>query len=69
MPPIISIVGKSKSGKTTLICKLVPELKKRGYRIGDYVLRPAKVIVSSGPAAGEDADAPAPEAAEPGGEA
>ena len=34
MPPIISIVGSSNSGKTTLIEKLLPELKKRGYRIG-----------------------------------
>lgn len=34
MPPIISIVGKSKSGKTTLIEKLIPELKRRGYKIG-----------------------------------
>ena len=34
MPPIVSIVGKSKSGKTTLIEKLIPELKRRGYRIG-----------------------------------
>jgi len=34
MPPIISVVGKSDSGKTTLIEKLIPELKKRGYRIG-----------------------------------
>lgn len=34
MPPIISVVGKSKSGKTTLIEKLIPELKKRGYGIG-----------------------------------
>jgi molybdopterin-guanine dinucleotide biosynthesis protein B len=33
MIPIISIVGKSDSGKTTLIEKLVPELKRRGYRI------------------------------------
>jgi molybdopterin-guanine dinucleotide biosynthesis adapter protein len=33
MPPIISIVGKSKSGKTTLLEKLIPELKSRGYRI------------------------------------
>ncbi len=32
--PIISIVGKSKSGKTTLLEKLIPELKSRGYRIG-----------------------------------
>jgi molybdopterin-guanine dinucleotide biosynthesis protein B len=27
-------VGKSDSGKTTLIEKLVPQLKRRGYRIG-----------------------------------
>jgi molybdopterin-guanine dinucleotide biosynthesis protein B len=31
--PIISIVGKSDSGKTTLIEKLVPELVRRGYRV------------------------------------
>jgi molybdopterin-guanine dinucleotide biosynthesis protein B len=34
MPQIISIVGRSQSGKTTLIEKLIPELNKRGYRIG-----------------------------------
>ena len=33
MPPVVSIVGKSKSGKTTLIEKLIPELKSRGYRV------------------------------------
>jgi len=33
MIPIISIVGKSDSGKTTLIEKLIPELIRRGYRI------------------------------------
>jgi len=31
MPPIVSVVGKSKSGKTTLIEKLVGELRLRGY--------------------------------------
>ncbi|WP_408998602.1 molybdopterin-guanine dinucleotide biosynthesis protein B [Syntrophus buswellii] len=31
--PVISIVGKSNTGKTTLIEKLVPELAKRGYRV------------------------------------
>jgi molybdopterin-guanine dinucleotide biosynthesis protein B len=31
--PIISIVGKSNSGKTTLIEKLVPELTRRGYQV------------------------------------
>ena len=31
--PIISIVGKSNSGKTTLIEKLIPEFTKRGYRV------------------------------------
>jgi molybdopterin-guanine dinucleotide biosynthesis protein B len=33
MIPIISIVGKSDSGKTTLIEKLVPELTRRGCRV------------------------------------
>jgi len=32
--PVISIVGNSKSGKTSLIEKLIPALKKRGYRVG-----------------------------------
>lgn len=31
--PIVCIVGKSDSGKTTFIEKLVPELKRRGYRV------------------------------------
>lgn len=33
MPHILSIVGRSDSGKTTLIEKLIPELARRGYRI------------------------------------
>ena len=33
MPPIVSVIGNSKSGKTTLIEKLVQELKSRGYRV------------------------------------
>jgi len=33
MASIVSIIGKSKSGKTTLIEKLIPELKSRGYRV------------------------------------
>ena len=33
MPPLISIVGKSKSGKTLLLEKLIPELNRRGYRV------------------------------------
>lgn len=31
--PILSIVGKSNSGKTTLLEKLIPEIKRRGYRV------------------------------------
>jgi len=31
--PIISVVGKSEVGKTTLLEKLVAELKQRGYRV------------------------------------
>ncbi len=33
MIPAFSVVGKSNTGKTTLIEKLVPELKRRGYRV------------------------------------
>ncbi|MCP4748532.1 MAG: molybdopterin-guanine dinucleotide biosynthesis protein B [Desulfobacteraceae bacterium] len=33
-PPIVSIVSKKNSGKTTLLEKLIPELKRRGYRVG-----------------------------------
>jgi molybdopterin-guanine dinucleotide biosynthesis protein B len=33
MPVIVAIVGNSKSGKTTLIEKLIGELKARGYRV------------------------------------
>ena len=33
MIPIVSIVGKSGAGKTTLIEKVIPELKRRGHRI------------------------------------
>lgn len=33
MPNIISIVGKTNSGKTTLIEKLIPVLTERGYKV------------------------------------
>ena len=33
-PPIVSIVGSSGTGKTTLLEKLIPELKARGLRVG-----------------------------------
>jgi molybdopterin-guanine dinucleotide biosynthesis protein B len=33
-PLVISIVSKKGSGKTTLLEKLIPEFKRRGYRVG-----------------------------------
>jgi molybdopterin-guanine dinucleotide biosynthesis protein B len=33
MPPIISIVGKSSTGKTTFLEKLIRELTSRGYKV------------------------------------
>lgn len=33
MIPIISVVGKSGAGKTTFLERLIPELKRRGYRV------------------------------------
>jgi molybdopterin-guanine dinucleotide biosynthesis protein MobB len=31
--PIVSIVGRSNTGKTTLIEKMIPELSRKGYRV------------------------------------
>ncbi|RJQ55164.1 MAG: molybdopterin-guanine dinucleotide biosynthesis protein B [Actinobacteria bacterium] len=31
--PVVSVVGKSDSGKTTFLEKLIPELKRRGHRV------------------------------------
>ena len=33
-PPVVSIVARSGTGKTTFLKKLLPELKKRGLRVG-----------------------------------
>jgi molybdopterin-guanine dinucleotide biosynthesis adapter protein len=34
MPPVIAIVGKSDTGKTVIMEKLIREFKARGYRVG-----------------------------------
>jgi len=34
MPPIISIVGRSGAGKTTVLEPLIAELARRGLRVG-----------------------------------
>ncbi|HEY3374957.1 MAG TPA: molybdopterin-guanine dinucleotide biosynthesis protein B [Candidatus Aquicultor sp.] len=33
MTPVVSIVGKSNTGKTTFVVKLIEELKRRGYKV------------------------------------
>ncbi len=33
-PPALAVVGWSSSGKTTLLTRLVPELRQRGLRVG-----------------------------------
>lgn len=33
MPPIVSVVGRSDSGKTTFLEKLIPALKRKGLRV------------------------------------
>ncbi len=33
-PPVVSIISKKNAGKTTLLEKLIPELKHRGYKVG-----------------------------------
>jgi molybdopterin-guanine dinucleotide biosynthesis protein B len=32
--PLVAIVGNSGTGKTTVITRLIPELKRRGFRVG-----------------------------------
>lgn len=32
--PVFAVVGYKKTGKTTLVCKLVSEFKRRGLRVG-----------------------------------
>ena len=34
MIPVVSVVGRKNSGKTTLLEKLIPELKRLGVRVG-----------------------------------
>jgi len=34
MPPVIAFVGKPDCGKTTLLERLIPELKRRGLKVG-----------------------------------
>jgi molybdopterin-guanine dinucleotide biosynthesis protein MobB len=33
-PPVVSVVGWSRVGKTTLLERLIPELRRRGFRVG-----------------------------------
>ena len=47
MPPIVSIVGKSKSGKTTLVEGLIRELKSRGYRVATVKHTPQGMTLDS----------------------
>lgn len=34
LPPIVSVVGRSGSGKTVFLEKLIAELKQRGFKVG-----------------------------------
>ena len=43
MPPIVSVIGKTKSGKTTLLEKLIQKLKSRSYRIATIKHTPQSV--------------------------
>ena len=43
MPIIIAVVGNSNSGKTTLLEKLIPELKSRGHRVATVKHAPRDV--------------------------
>ncbi len=44
-PPVVAIVGRSRSGKTTLMGKLIPELAKRGYRVATVKHAPKSITL------------------------
>lgn len=44
-PPVVAIVGRSRSGKTTLIRKLIPELAERGYRVATIKHAPKRLAL------------------------
>jgi len=44
MPPVVSIVGKSRSGKTIVIERLIGELKSRSYRVATIKHAPQGAI-------------------------
>ena len=46
VPPIVSVVGRSKSGKTTLMEKLIGELASRGYRVATIKHTPEGMTLS-----------------------
>lgn len=43
IPPIISVVGTSGSGKTTFLEKLIPEFTRRGLKVGTVKHHPHKI--------------------------
>jgi molybdopterin-guanine dinucleotide biosynthesis protein MobB len=45
MFPVVSIVGKSESGKTNLIERLIQEFKKRGYRVATVKHSPKEIDI------------------------
>ncbi len=53
MPPIVSIVGKSSSGKTVLMEKLIAELKTRSYRVATIKHTHGKITI---PESDKDSD-------------
>ncbi|PPD59111.1 molybdopterin-guanine dinucleotide biosynthesis protein B [Dehalogenimonas etheniformans] len=42
--PVIAFVGRSDSGKTTLLEKIIPELKSRGYRVATIKHVPGHLV-------------------------
>ena len=45
--PVVAFVGRSNSGKTTLLEKIIPELKKRGYRVATVKHVPGHLVEPS----------------------
>lgn len=43
LPPVVAVVGRSDSGKTTLLVRLIPEFRRYGLRVGTIKHHPHDV--------------------------
>jgi molybdopterin-guanine dinucleotide biosynthesis adapter protein len=46
-PPVVAVVGLSNSGKTTLLSRLIPEIRRHGLRVGTIKHHPHETAIDA----------------------